>query len=206
LQSENKTHKISKMDFKLKGKMVFFVTGNIHKFNEVRLLLSEHNIVAGMLKIKGMELQSDNLTEIATASAIDAFKRCHLPLIVEDAGLFVEVLSGFPGPYSAYTYKTLGNTGLLKLLENVKNRKAAFKSTIAYCDNNAGKVCCFEGQSIGEISTREEKKSGDSAFGFDPVFIPKGDKKTFAQMSIAEKNGFSHRAMAIHKFAKWYKT
>ncbi len=206
MQKENKTHKIANVDFKLKGKMVFFVTGNIHKFNEVRILLLEHDITAGMLKTKGIEIQSDNLREIATASAIDAFKRCHLPLIVEDAGLFVEALNGFPGPYSAYAYKTLGNTGLLKLLANVKNRKAAFKSTITYCDNDAGKVYCFEGQSIGEISTREKKKIGDSAFGFDPIFIPEDDKKTFAQMSITEKNRFSHRAKAIHKFAKWYKT
>lgn len=206
LQRENKMCEAVKVDFKLRGKMVFFVTGNIHKFNEVRSMLSEYEITVGMLKTKGIEIQSDDLTEIAVASATDAFRRCRLPLIVEDAGLFVELLNGFPGPYSAYVYKTLGNAGLLKLLENVKNRKAAFKSTITYIDGYDGEVCCFEGQVNGLISIGEKKKSSALAFGFDPIFIPDGDKRTFAQMSITDKNNYSHRAKAINKFANWYKT
>ncbi len=188
----------------LKGKMVFFITGNIHKFNEVRSLLSNYGIAVGMLKIKGMELQSDDITEIAAASAIEAFKQCHLPLIVEDAGLFIETLKGFPGPYSAYVYKTLGNAGILKLLTNVKNRKAVFKSAIVYCDNAEDKIIFFEGQVIGNISNGEKKQSAKSAFGFDPIFMPQADNRTFAQMSLSEKNVFSHRAMSVRKFAEWY--
>lgn len=188
----------------LKGKVVFFITGNIHKFNEVRSLLSTYGIAVGMLKIKGMELQSDDITEIAAASAIEAFKQCHLPLIVEDAGLFIEKLKGFPGPYSAYVYKTLGNAGILKLLTNVKNRKAVFKSAIVYCDNAEDKIICFEGQVIGKISNGEKKQSAKSAFGFDPIFMPQADNRTFAQMSLSEKNVFSHRAMSVRKFAEWY--
>lgn len=188
----------------LKGKMVFFITGNIHKFNEVSSLLSNYGIAVGMLKIKGMELQSDDITEIAGASAIEAFKQCHLPLIVEDAGLFIETLKGFPGPYSAYVYKTLGNAGILKLLTNVKNRKAVFKSAIVYCDNVEDKIICFEGQVIGKISNGEKKQNAKSAFGFDPIFMPQAGNRTFAQMSLSEKNVFSHRAMSVRKFAEWY--
>lgn len=194
------------MSFRLKGKVVFFATGNIHKFNEVRALLSEHGIAVGMLKLKGTEIQSDRLQEIAATSAVGAFKRCKLPLIVEDAGLFVGALNGFPGPYAAYVFKTLGNAGLLKLLGGVENRKATFKSAIVYCDNDSGKTVCFEGQAVGQIALQELTSNPELAFGFDPIFVPAGSQKTFAQMPVKEKNGFSHRAMAVSKFAQWYKT
>ena len=194
-----------KADFPLKGKVVFFATGNIHKFNEARSILAELDIAVGMLRLKDTEIQSDSLMEIAQASALDALKRCGLPVIVEDAGLFVDALNGFPGPYAAYAYKTIGNAGLLKLMENVKNRKATFKSAIAYCDNSLDEPLCFEGDATGEITTQERKKKEKTAFGFDPIFQPSGSEKTFAEMTIQEKNGFSHRAKAVRKFAEWYK-
>jgi len=186
-----------------RGKVVFFATGNIHKFNEVRVILAQHELAAGMIRAKAVEIQDDNLEKIAAASAVDAYGRCHLPLIVEDAGLFVEALKGFPGPYAAYVYKTVGNAGLLKLMEKVENRKAVFKSAIAYCDNDSGKTVCFEGEIEGKI-TAQERQSNQAGFGFDPIFQPKGSKKTFAEMDIQEKNGFSHRAHAVGKFAQWY--
>jgi XTP/dITP diphosphohydrolase len=193
-----------KPELKLKGKVVFFATNNIHKFNEARSVLSDQGIAVGMLRVKAVEIQSDSLTEIAAASAVDAFNRCCLPLIVEDAGLFVETLKGFPGPYAAYVYKTLGNAGLLKLMQNVENRKAMFRSSIAYVDSEFKQPVCFEGAAEGEI-TSAERKSGESAFGFDPVFAPLGSERTFAEMTLQEKNGFSHRAQALRKFAAWYK-
>jgi len=203
LQKENKTPKV---EFKLNGKVIFFATNNIHKFNEARKVLSDQGLAAGMLRVKAVEIQNDKLSEIASASAVDAFKRCHLPVIVEDAGLFVEALNGFPGPYSAYVYKTLGNAGLLKLMENVKCRTAKFQSAIAYCDNVSSSTVCFEGESFGEITTEERKGNVRSSFGFDPIFQPWGSAQTFAEMTIEEKNDFSHRAEAICKFVEWYKT
>jgi XTP/dITP diphosphohydrolase len=194
------------VDFNVKGKMVFFATGNIHKFNEARVVFGRHGLAAGMLRVKAIEIQSDSLAEIASTSALYAYKRCHLPLIVEDAGLFVNVLKGFPGPYAAYVYKTVKNEGLLKLMDKVTDRKATFKSVIAYCDSpELGKTVCFEGEIEGEITLHEKVRSDQSAFGFDPIFKPQGSTKTFAEMTIEEKNGFSHRAQAINKFADWYK-
>ncbi|MCW4009826.1 MAG: XTP/dITP diphosphatase [Candidatus Bathyarchaeota archaeon] len=189
--------------FELKGKVVIFATGNIHKFNEARVVLAQHGIATGMLRAKAVEIQSDSLTEIASVSAQDAYKRCRLPLIVEDAGLFVDALKGFPGPYAAYVYQTVANKGLLKLMENVKDRKATFRSAIAYCDSENGETVCFTGQATGEITTQEQTQD-KSAFGFDPVFQPEGKAKTFAEMTLEEKNRVSHRAQAIHKFAEWY--
>jgi XTP/dITP diphosphohydrolase len=191
------------VSFALKGKVVFFATGNIHKFNEARVVLAEFGLAAAMLKMKGTEIQSDSLKEIAATSAVNAFRQAHLPLIVEDAGLFIEALNGFPGPYAAYVYKTIGNQGLLKLMNGNENRQATFKSAIAYCDSADGKTVCFDGQASGTITTAE-RVTDQSAFGFDPIFQPAGTGKTFAEMGIKEKNGFSHRAQALRKFAQWY--
>jgi XTP/dITP diphosphohydrolase len=197
--------KKSKNEFRLKGRVVFFATGNIHKFNEARSILTKLDIAVGMLRMKDTEVQSDSLVEIAQTSAQDVFKRCNLPVIVEDAGLFIDAVKGFPGPYAAYTYKTIGNKGLLKLLQNVENRKAVFRSAIAYCDSETTVPVVFDGEASGKITSEERVGSGKSGFGFDPIFQPDGNANTFAEMSLEEKNGFSHRANAIRKFAEWYK-
>ncbi len=205
MQKEDRKRKtmVCDVDFKLEGKVIFFATGNFHKFNEARSVLSQMGIAVGMLRVKTVEIQSEDLTKIALESAKDSFNRCHLPLIVEDAGLFVEALKGFPGPYAAYVYKTLGNAGLLKQMENVQSRQAKFQSAIAYVDGEEQRL--FQGEAIGKITFEERKKSAKTAFGFDPIFQPQGSKKTFAEMTIEEKNRFSHRAEAIRKFAEWYK-
>jgi XTP/dITP diphosphohydrolase len=189
----------------LNGKVVFFATGNINKFNEARSILSPYGFAVAMLRVKGDEIQSESLKEIAQISAVNAFKRSRLPIFVEDAGLFIDALSGFPGPYAAYVYKTIHNSGILKLMENVADRRARFQSVIAYCDQTLCEPECFNGESKGEITTTERRQQGKSAFGFDPIFQPTGSSKTFAEMTIEEKNGYSHRAMAIRKFAEWYK-
>ena len=188
----------------LKGKVIFFATGNFNKFNEARMILGEYGIAAGMLRVKTVEIQNDNLAEIAKTSVIDAFKLCHLPVIVEDAGLFVDTLKGFPGPYAAYVYKTISNPGILKLMENQKDRKATFKSSVAYYDGTSPPMC-FDGEARGEIACEERWGSGKAGFGFDPIFLPSGSEKTFAEMEIEEKNRLSHRANVVRKFAEWYR-
>ena len=202
LRKEGRKHSVA---FKLKGRVIFFATNNVNKFNEARRVLAEYKIAVGMLRVKASEIQSANLREIAQTSAQDAFKRCRLPVIVEDAGLFIDALRGFPGPYAAYAYKTIGNKGLLKLMENVEDRKATFQSVIAYCDSYSGIPVCFEGEAAGKITNEERRGNGKSGFGFDPIFQPSGSEKTFAEMTLEEKNGFSHRAKAVRKFAEWYK-
>ncbi|MEM3702794.1 MAG: XTP/dITP diphosphatase [Candidatus Bathyarchaeia archaeon] len=192
------------MKFQLKGRVVFFATSNINKFNEARRVLSRYKIAVGMLKVKTLEIQSESLEEIAKTSAIHAFRQCSLPIIIEDAGLFVEALNGFPGPYSSYVYKTIGNEGLLKLIEKTENRKAKFQSVVAFFSEGLESPICFKGEILGEITDRV--RQGCYGFGFDPIFKPAGSDKTFAEMSVIEKNKFSHRAKALRKFAKWYKS
>jgi XTP/dITP diphosphohydrolase len=201
-RKEGRKHSVT---FRLKGRVVFLATNNVNKFNEARTILTGCDIAVGMLRVKAAEIQSADLKEIAQTSAQDAFKRCHLPVIVEDAGLFIEALRGFPGPYAAYAYKTISNKGLLKLMENVDDRKAKFQSVIAYCDSSSCSPVCFEGEAAGKITTEERRGNGKLGFGFDPIFQPAGSEKTFAEMTLEEKNGFSHRAKAVRKFAEWYK-
>ncbi len=157
-----------------------------------------------MLRVKALEIQNEHLEEIAKSSVTDAFERAHLPIIVEDAGLFIEALNGFPGPYTAYAYRTIGNQGILRIMEKVSNRNAFFRSVIAYCCSKIETQLCFEGAVKGEITRLERRANRRNAFGFDPIFRPCDSSKTFAEMNIAEKNRFSHRATALRKFAKWY--
>jgi XTP/dITP diphosphohydrolase len=90
-------------------------------------------------------------------------------------------------------------------MENLDDRKAKFQSVIAYYDDQSQcEPKCFDGESKGEITLAERKEQGKLGFGFDPIFQPTGSKKTFAEMTITEKNGYSHRAMAIRNFAEWY--
>jgi len=193
------------MSFELRGRVIFFATNNINKFNEARTVLSEYRIATGMLRVKALEIQSDSLEEIARASAVDAFKKCNLPIMVEDAGLFIETINGFPGPYAAYVYKTIGNEGLLRLMKNVGDRRATFKSVVAYDSSELEKPACFTGEVAGEITKEERRGAGGSGFGFDPVFKPARAGRTFAELSIIEKNRYSHRALAMRKFAEWYR-
>jgi len=190
------------MGFQLKGRVIFFATNNLNKFNEARKALGEYKIAVGMIRVKTLEIQSDSLEEISKTSAIQAFEKCHLPIIVEDAGLFIDALNGFPGPFASYVYRTIGDEGLLKLMENIKNRRAMFQSAVSYCSADLESPMCFKGEILGEI-TREVRK-GSSGFGFDPIFKPVNSDKTFAEMSVTEKNKYSHRAKVLRKFAEWY--
>jgi XTP/dITP diphosphohydrolase len=84
------------------------------------------------------------------------------------------------------------------------DRQAKFQSVIAYLDQTLTEPLCFFGECNGEITTAERTEQGKLGFGFDPIFQPEANSKTFAEMTIKEKNGYSHRAMAIRKFAEWY--
>ncbi|MEM2816440.1 MAG: XTP/dITP diphosphatase [Candidatus Bathyarchaeia archaeon] len=190
------------MDSQTVGRVVFFATNNLNKFREACMVMREFNLAMGMLRVKALEIQSEDLEEIAKSSVLDAFEKCCIPIIVEDAGLFIEALNGFPGPYASYVYRTIGNEGLLKLMENVKLRKATFQSVVAYFSAELAAPICFKGEVVGEIT--EEVRAGCSGFGFDPIFKPERSDKTFAEMDIKEKNMYSHRAKALREFAKWY--
>jgi XTP/dITP diphosphohydrolase len=118
-----------------------------------------------------------------------------VPYFCEDAGLFVDALSGFPGVYSRYVFSTLGCDGILRLLQDVPEaqRGARFRAVVAYVDPQRN-VHLVRGEARGRI---ERAPRGDKGFGFDPIFVPDGERRTFAQMTPAEKGGVSHRGRAL---------
>ena len=177
-----------------------FVTGNIHKLKEVEGILRSYGIKVKMIKVKKMEIQADELIAIAEHAAINAAKEAGVPVVVEDAGLFIEALRGFPGPYSSYVFKTIGNDGIIKLMKGITDRRARFISVVAFAKPE-GYVRTFVGVAEGLISVEPR---GSMGFGFDPIFIPyEGDGRTFAEMSLDEKNRISHRGKAFRSLAKW---
>lgn len=178
------------------------MTGNRNKFQEAKLILSEYDLELEMVKEKMLEIQNDDIEIIAKTSIKEAQTRVSGPIIVEDAGLFIKELNGFPGPYSAYTHQTLGCKWILKLLDGVEDRTAEFKSAVAYTkDAKSPTVKTFQGVVKGEIS---KKMCGDTGFGFDPIFIPEQLDRTFGEIRLDEKTKYSHRGMALKEFASWY--
>ncbi|KXB02580.1 hypothetical protein AKJ43_01450 [candidate division MSBL1 archaeon SCGC-AAA261D19] len=177
-----------------------FVTSNRKKFEEAKLIAESHGIELNHRNVPYVEIQDDRLVEIVKPSAQQACALIGEPCFVEDSGLFVEEMGGFPGPYSSYVYRRLGNGGILKLMEDRENRRAKFMSAVGYCEPGS-KPTVFKGMVEGSIAF---EPSGSKGFGFDPIFIPDGGGgRTFAEMTSKMKNAFSHRAEAIGKFVKW---
>lgn len=181
---------------------IHFITGNQNKFNEANQLLSKYYIELQMVKSKKFEIQNDDITIISKTSLEEIKQKISGPLIVEDSGLFIKSLNGFPGPYSAYIYETLGCKGIMNLLEGHKNREVEFRSAVAFSENTLNSdIKIFLGIAKGTITTKMYGKKG---FGFDPIFMPIQLNKTFGEIGIEKKNQYSHRAIAIKDFASWY--
>lgn len=178
---------------------LIFVTGNRHKFKEARELAMRYGIKLKRCGIPYLEIQADRLEDVARSGAQQACASLGSPCFVEDAGLFIRAMRGFPGPYSDYVFRTLGNEGILKLMKGEKDRRAEFRSVVGYCEPG-GKPEVFVGSVRGTIVTEAR---GTRGFGFDPIFRAENADKTFGEMEVSEKNRISHRARALKKFFKW---
>jgi XTP/dITP diphosphohydrolase len=180
---------------------VAFATSNPGKAVEAKIVLDAFGIELVTFSGKGIEIQADSVVEVAEYSARSAASRYGRALIVEDAGLFVTALKGFPGPFSSYVFKTLGSEGVLKLLDGVEDRTATFKSAVAYCEPS-GESRTFEGMVGGRLAL---SPSGERGFGFDPVFLPDGGGgRSMGELTVEEKCLLSHRGNALRSFARWY--
>lgn len=173
---------------------VTFVSSNRHKYAESQEILQSFGIRLGFLKSDLLEIQSDSIYDIARQKALNAYAKCKRPVIIEDDALAVRSLAGFPGPYSSYVFKTIGNAGVASLVKG--DRRAHFSAVIAFCDKSRRPVL-FEGVTHGKIS----KKPRGDGWGYDPIFIPSGKTRTYAEI---EKNTLSHRYRALAKFASWF--
>jgi XTP/dITP diphosphohydrolase len=205
--------------------MLRYVTTNPGKVREAEEYLDEGSVA--QLEYDYTEIQSDDLRDIAARGAREAYRYAGEPALVDDAGLFIRALDGFPGPYSAYVEETVGVERTWDLASREADRGAAFRCVLAYCDGEgfdaspdpvdsddrvaaaaagpdgdeereALPVKLFEGTVRGTMV----EPRGQGGFGFDPIFERNGT--TFAEMAAEEKNAISHRGRALAKFAEWY--
>ena len=177
---------------------ITFASTNQNKFFEVQSILLTRNIIIDFSKIHLVEIQSDSLEEIAREKAKTAFAKVGRQVIVEDDGLFIDSLSGFPGQYSSFVFKTIGNGGILKLLAGSTKRSAYFSSLIAFY--NGITLSISDGRVDGRITDRITE---DGGWGYDAIFVPDGTDLSFAELKKS-KNEYSHRKRALEKFAQWY--
>ncbi|MBD3262419.1 MAG: XTP/dITP diphosphatase [Candidatus Altiarchaeales archaeon] len=170
---------------------IFFATSNKHKVEESNEIARALDLYFEQINSPYPEIRSEDVSEVAEAGAQYVYNRVGKPVVVEDSGLYVDALSGFPGAYSSMVLSKIGLKGILSLMLGESQRSAHFKSSIAYADGHGVKV--FSGEVQGEITPRI---LGDKGFGYDPIFRPLGWDKTFAQDPV-KKNQVSHRKKAV---------
>ena len=188
-------------------KHLVFATGNSHKLQEVQGIFKEGFALSCLKDVNITEEipeTADNLVDNALQKAWYVYNKCDTPCFADDTGLEVEALDGAPGVYSArYAGEQKdSNLNMLLLLKNMNgktNRNARFRTIIAYIDENAQEHI-FEGEIRGTII---ESMAGTNGFGYDPIFVPEGYNKTFAELSSEIKNTISHRARAMEKFLSY---
>ena len=178
---------------------IFFVTTNHNKYLEACSIFRNSDFSVIHKEDKYHEIQSNDLESIVQYGLKTLSIKSIYPIMIEDSGLFIKNLNGFPGPYSSYIFNKLGNSGLLKLMKKVENRQAVFKSVLGYSTSSSS-IKIFEGYVSGKITT---KQVGESGFGFDPIFIPDGYTETFSQMDVETKSSLSHRGRSIYLLKKF---
>ena len=185
-----------------------FATHNSNKAKEIQSLLPDDFQILTLTEINCIAEIPETTETLEGNSLLKAqfvSDNYNLNCFADDTGLEIDALNGKPGVYSARYAGEEKNAEanmnlVLSELENESNRKAQFRTVITLILNE--KTILFEGVVKGEIST---EKRGTDGFGYDPIFIPEGQSKTFAEMTLAEKNQQSHRARAFEKMIDFLK-
>jgi non-canonical purine NTP pyrophosphatase (RdgB/HAM1 family) len=172
--------------------MIKFITGNVNKFAEVKAVLADLE----QLDIDLPEIQSLDPQEIVEFKLKTALEHVPGNIIIEDTSLFIEGLHGLPGPLIKWFMKAMGREGLARTVLASGNDRAEAKTIIGYADSN-GQTFYFE----GVISGRIVMPTGETTFGWDPIFMPDGSEVTFAEMGTDQKNEISMRRQAAQKLA-----
>ncbi len=173
--------------------MIYFVTSNKGKLIEAQGIFGDIE----QRNVGYVEIQADTLEEVVVFGMKEVIAKLKGPVMIEDAGLFIEALKGFPGVYSAYVQKTVGNEGILKLMKDVEDRRAYFRSVVGYVEPGIEPVM-FSGEVHGCIGFEQR---GSKGFGYDPIFYV--DDKSLSEMDIDEKNRLSHRGESMRALKQW---
>ena len=179
-----------------------FATGNLNKIKEIKAILPDQIHIKSLKEIgfeQDIPEDHDTLRDNAIQKAETIYNQFNINCFAEDTGLEVEALGGKPGVYSARYAGPQRNDEdnmdkLLNELDGKANRKARFRTVFALILD--GKRYCFEGIVNGQILF---ERIGQQGFGYDPLFQPMGYRRSFAQLSLAEKGKISHRARALKK-------
>jgi XTP/dITP diphosphohydrolase len=160
--------------------------------------MAEHGYELEHIKTVYPEIQAESL-EITIIPGLEwVMSKYDRPIMIDDSGLFIDALKGFPGVYSSYVFKTIGNEGILSLMSGKNKRDARFECCIGF--KMPGKdPFIAKGVARGSIAM---KTAGTGGFGYDPIFIHEGHSKTYAEIEVSEKNRISHRGRAIDIFLK----
>ncbi len=189
---------------------ILFATSNINKVSEIKAALPEHISLFSLkdidTNISEIDEPYETLEENAVHKAVSYSNLLKMNCFSEDTGLEVFSLNGAPGVksarYAGFPSDTDKNMALLlKNLEGAADRSAQFRTVIALIIND--QIHCFEGICKGQIIQQPKGKNG---FGYDPIFIPDGSDKSFAEMNTGEKNKFSHRKKAVDKMIEYLKS
>jgi len=167
------------------------ITSNPGKVKEYQRYFDELGVEMVHVRMPYDEVQTSELEEVVGKGMEDLKRRGASDFIIDDSGLFINALMGFPGVWSAYVQKTIGNDGILKLMDGVTDRSAVFKCCIG-C-NVGGRDIIVTGACDG-VMLNEGR--GTEGFGYDPIFSHDG-KRSFAEVPLDEKNMVSHRGNAV---------
>jgi XTP/dITP diphosphohydrolase len=171
------------------------VTSNPHKAAEIAAFFGPA-VTVEHISMEIPEYRHPDVGEIAHQKAEYAYQALNRPLMVDDTAFCIRALQGFPGPDAAYVLDTIGNGGILKLMDGVSDRSAWFETAIA-CATREG-IIVFRGKIDGVIVPPR----GTGGFGYDPIFEV-ADGRTLAELSREEKSRISHRGRALTKVKRW---
>tara|TARA_Y100000031_G_C8191823_1_gene371757 strand:- start:707 stop:1261 length:555 start_codon:yes stop_codon:yes gene_type:complete len=173
------------------------ITSNLGKVKEFKTYL-EPDIGVNHTEHEYRELRSDDPEEIAKEAAKRLAEELKKTVVVEDSGIFIKALKDFPGTCSKYFHVRVGLKGILKLMENIDDREATYKSAVAYCEPGKEPIS-FLGEEAGQVS---KEIKGSHGFGHDPIFIPEGSQKTYGETENCE-NLKKFRKNAVGKLKKF---
>jgi XTP/dITP diphosphohydrolase len=182
---------------------IVLATRNEHKIVEIKAMIGDFIQIQTMTDLVKIDIPEvgRTLMENSFAKAAFVYRLCGKPTLADDSGLFVSSLNGEPGVFSS-RYGKDDEERIARLLENlvsVKDRGAAFRVVFVYY-YAPSKYETFEGECVGRIARAPH---GSEGFGYDPIFIPKGYRQTFAQLGPAIKNRISHRAIGLKEFRRY---
>ena len=190
----------------MKSQQLVFATANKNKIKEIQQVLPDTIRLLGLDDVGVTEEIPETQPTIegnATQKAMYIYNNYHVNCFADDTGLEIEALDNRPGVFSARYAGEAKNADdnmnkILAEMQGITNRKARFKTIISLVIE--GKEEQFEGIVNGTIIT---EKRGTKGFGYDPIFVPNNEERSFAEMELSEKNKLSHRAIAVNKLVEY---